>query len=70
VATERAESAFKRPPHGYLMEWATQGVLLLNSTLTVRGGTPNSHQHCGSQIFTNAVIQTISARLSGVVFLL
>lgn len=34
---------FKRPGHGYLEKWATQGVLMLNTCLTVRKGEPNSH---------------------------
>jgi hypothetical protein len=39
------------------MEWATQGVLLLNATLTVRGGAANSHDKCGWQTFTDTIIE-------------
>ncbi|MBO4537125.1 MAG: uracil-DNA glycosylase [Bacteroidales bacterium] len=50
--------------------WARQGVLLLNSILTVRAGEPTSHSKIGWMEFTDAVISTVSARCSGVVFLL
>lgn len=58
------------PRHGDLSHWAEQGVLLLNAMLTVEARKPASHQKIGWQIFTDAVIQTISARKTGVVFLL
>lgn len=61
---------FKTPKHGYLMEWANQGVLLLNATLTVLKGDPNSHAKCGWQKFTDSVIKEINEQLEGVVFLL
>lgn len=58
-------------PHtGNLESWANQGVLLLNTTLTVREGQPGSHQKKGWEIFTDAVIKTISDQKKGVVFLL
>lgn len=50
--------------------WARQGVLLLNSILTVRAGEPTSHSKIGWMEFTDAVISTVSARCNGVVFLL
>lgn len=53
-----------------LTPWARQGVLLLNSVLTVRAGEPTSHAAIGWQTFTDAVIRVISAQKSGVVFLL
>lgn len=53
-----------------LRPWAEQGVLLLNSVLTVRAGQPASHSRIGWQTFTDAVIKTISDRCDGVVFLL
>lgn len=53
-----------------LRPWAEQGVLLLNSVLTVRAGQPASHSMIGWQTFTDAVIKTISDRCEGVVFLL
>ena len=53
-----------------LEPWARQGVLLLNAILTVRGGQAASHSGIGWQVFTDAVIRTISERCDGVVFLL
>lgn len=53
-----------------LRPWTEQGVLLLNSVLTVRAGQPASHSRIGWQTFTDAVIKTISDRCEGVVFLL
>ena len=53
-----------------LEEWARQGVLLLNTVLTVRAGEPASHSRIGWQEFTDAVIKYISDNLDGVVFLL
>lgn len=53
-----------------LTPWARQGVLLLNSVLTVRAGEPTSHAAIGWQTFTEAVIRAISEKRSGVVFLL
>lgn len=53
-----------------LRPWAEQGVLLLNSVLTVLAGQPASHSRIGWQTFTDAVIKTISDRCEGVVFLL
>ncbi|GIY15625.1 uracil-DNA glycosylase [Caerostris darwini] len=61
---------FKIPSHGCLYGWATQGVLLLNTSLTVRAHCANSHQNQGWECFTDAVIEWINTNLSGVVFLL
>ena len=58
------------PDHGDLTAWAEQGVLLLNTTLTVRRGKSNSHEGMGWETFTDAVISAISAELEGVVFIL
>lgn len=58
------------PRSGDLSHWATQGVLLLNATLTVRAGTPGSHQKRGWEEFTDAVIKKISDEKQNVVFLL
>jgi len=58
------------PSSGNLERWARQGVLLLNATLTVRGGSPGSHQGKGWEQFTDSVIRLISAERTGVVFLL
>lgn len=58
------------PNHGCLEKWARQGVMLLNATLTVRANQPGSHQRKGWETFTNAVIEKLSARRVGLVFLL
>lgn len=58
------------PTHGNLDYWAKQGVFLLNAMLTVRGGTPASHQKIGWQTFTDKVIKEISTKKKNVVFIL
>lgn len=58
------------PSSGNLERWASQGVLLLNATLTVQKDTPNSHKHLYWQRFTDAIIQNISQKKNNVVFLL
>lgn len=58
------------PNNGYLMPWAEQGVLLLNTVLTVRRGEANSHRGMGWEQFTDQVISLLSARRDPVVFLL
>ena len=58
------------PEHGNLEKWATQGVLMLNSVLTVSAGKPASHQKIGWQSFTDAVIKNLSLKKEGLVFLL
>ena len=58
------------PAHGNLEHWARQGVLLLNTTLTVRGGAAASHQGHGWETFTDRVIATVSDKPTRVVFLL
>ncbi|WP_437979592.1 uracil-DNA glycosylase [Sorangium sp. So ce117] len=61
---------FTIPRHGCLTTWATQGVLLLNTVLTVRAHTPNSHKNQGWESFTDAVIKKVNDRPDGVVFVL
>ncbi|TCC89124.1 uracil-DNA glycosylase [Pedobacter frigiditerrae] len=61
---------FKTPSHGDLTTWADQGVLLLNATLTVRANEAGSHQKRGWEIFTDHVISQLSAKKTGLVFLL
>ena len=58
------------PQHGDLTGWATQGVLLLNTVLTVRAGQPNSHKDKGWEIFTDRVISELDRKETPVVFLL
>ncbi|HEX2934639.1 MAG TPA: uracil-DNA glycosylase [Bacteroidales bacterium] len=56
--------------HGNLEKWAQQGVLLLNTVLTVRAGTPKSHQGKGWEVFTDAVIRNLSETKNHLVFML
>ena len=58
------------PTSGNLEKWAKQGVLLLNSVLTVESGNANSHKNWGWEVFTKAVIEIISRELNNVVFIL
>lgn len=58
------------PSHGNLMEWARQGVLLLNTVLTVREGQPNSHKGKGWELFTDGIIRRLNQRERPMVFLL
>ena len=58
------------PSHGELTGWAKQGLLLLNTVLTVRAGQPNSHKDRGWEIFTDRVISELNRKSSPVVFLL
>jgi uracil-DNA glycosylase len=58
------------PPTGNLDRWARQGVLLLNASLTVREGQPNSHADRGWQTFTDAVIQALAETRTGLVYML
>lgn len=56
--------------HGDLTHWASQGVLLLNATLTVENGRAGSHQNCGWEEFTDAVIDVINKKTERTVFIL
>lgn len=58
------------PEHGSLLSWAKQGVLLLNTVLTVEEGTPNSHQGLGWERFTDRIIAALNERDKPVVFIL
>lgn len=61
---------FNLPPSGNLSSWAKQGILLLNSVLTVEANLPGSHKKFGWQQFTDSVIKLISDQKENVVFLL
>lgn len=65
-----ADTGAQSPACGNLERWASQGVFLLNSVLTVRAGAPTSHSGIGWQTFTDAVIKAISGRKEHVVFML
>ncbi|CAJ0992284.1 uracil-DNA glycosylase [Pantoea sp. Nvir] len=61
---------FKRPQHGFLESWTRQGVLLLNTVLTVEAGKANSHAHFGWDNFTDEVLAAINKHREGIIFLL
>ncbi|MGP1931958.1 MAG: uracil-DNA glycosylase, partial [Arsenophonus sp. ET-DL12-MAG3] len=61
---------FQHPNQGYLISWAQQGILLLNTILTVEEGKPYSHAKIGWEIFTNKIISVINQYRFGVIFLL
>ncbi len=71
IFTELASDVgFKFAGHGELAVWAEQGVLLLNTVLTVREGCPNSHKGKGWESFTDRVISELNRKETPVVFLL
>lgn len=61
---------FDPPDHGYLLKWAEEGVLLLNTCLTVRAHQANSHKGKGWETFTDRVIQLLNERQEPIVFIL
>ena len=58
------------PEHGCLVSWAEQGVLLLNTVMSVRAGQANSHKKIGWQPFTNHIIRLLNEREQPVIFIL
>ena len=66
----KEDVGFEIPNHGFLESWADQGVLLMNTVLTVRGGQANSHKGKGWEIFTDQVIRHLNDRQKPMVFLL
>ena len=58
------------PNNGYLVKWAKQGVLLLNTALTVRRDAANSHRGKGWEIFTDEVIRKLNSREKSIIFIL
>ncbi len=65
-----SDLGIERPGHGFLEHWARQGVLLLNSVLTVEMGLAASHRDRGWEKFTDAIIRLVNARPEPVVFML
>jgi len=61
---------YEMPLNGNLEQWANQGVLLLNATLSVRAHKPGSHQKKGWELFTNKVIELLSLKRENIVFIL
>lgn len=64
------EYGYDIPQHGDLSSWSKQGVLLLNSILTVESGKPSSHKKMGWENFTDSIIKHISENEENIVFLL
>ena len=65
-----ADLGISRPSHGFLEHWAQQGVLLLNSVLTVEMGQAASHQRKGWEEFTDAIVRAVNDRPDPIIFLL
>lgn len=65
-----SDQGLNKPKHGSLSSWAQQGVLLLNTTLTVRQALPTSHQNKGWETFTEAILKALLQRKDPLVFLL
>lgn len=63
-------SGFQIPKHGYLQHWAEQGVLLLNTVLTVRAHQANSHASLGWERFTDTVVHRLAEQREHLVFIL
>ena len=66
----KSDLGIDMPSHGYLKKWADQGVLLLNTCLTVREHEANSHKGKGWEIFTDKVIEFLNKREQPIVFIL
>jgi uracil-DNA glycosylase len=66
----QADLGIEPPRHGFLEHWATQGVLLLNSVLTVEMGQAASHRERGWERFTDRIIREVNAKSEPVVFML
>ncbi len=66
----QSDVGFSLPNNGYLVPWAEQGILMLNAVLTVRAHLANSHKNRGWETFTDAVIRSVNAKESPVVFVL
>jgi len=66
----KEDIGFKMPSHGHLIHWAEQGVLMLNSVLTVRANQPASHKGKGWERFTDKAIETASLHKNNLVFIL
>ncbi len=66
----KSDLGFEKPKHGTLTKWAKEGVLLMNTSLSVRAHQANSHSKCGWAWFTDSVIKLISKQKEHVVFIL
>lgn len=66
----KSDLGYPIPKHGCLGKWADQGVLLLNTVLTVRAGEPGSHRNKGWEIFTGKLIKILNQEKNPIVFIL
>ncbi len=66
----KSETGRDMPDTGCLLGWAAQGVLLLNTALTVQAGNPNSHKDCGWSLLTDSIIKKLNDRDRPMVFML
>lgn len=66
----QSDIGFIPPRHGYLLEWAQQGVLLLNSVLTVEASRAASHRNRGWELFTDKVVEILNQECEHLVFML
>lgn len=70
LAEVQADTGVPIPASGDLNRWARQGVLLLNTSLTVRAGSPKSHSGIGWERLTDAAVRALATQRTGLVFLL
>lgn len=66
----KADLGIQPPQHGFLLDWAKQGVLMLNAVLTVQAGMAASHQGKGWENFTDAIVHALNDQREGIVFVL
>lgn len=66
----QSDVGFRVPNHGYLVDWAKQGMLMLNAVLTVRAHQPNSHKDKVWERFTDAIISKVNQKQDQVIFVL
>jgi uracil-DNA glycosylase len=66
----KQDVGFKMANNGYLVPWAKQGILMLNTVLSVRANIANSHKNQGWEVFTDAVISKINQKTELVIFVL
>ncbi len=66
----QAELGIAPPNNGYLVSWASQGILMINTVLTVRDGLANSHKGQGWEIFTDRIIELLNEKDEPVIFIL
>lgn len=66
----KSDLGLEIPTSGYLNNWAKQGILLLNTVLTVREGEPNSHKNKGWELFTNTILSELNKQDRPIIFVL